>query len=36
MVVSITHDFKVRLRSYQLLAEVFGLRGGGAESPASR
>ena len=30
MVVSITHDFKARLRSYQLLSEVFGLRGGGA------
>ena len=29
MVVSITHDFKARLRSYQLLAEAFGL----ADSP---
>src|SRR5262245_16064418 len=25
MVVSITHDFKARLRSYQLLADAFGL-----------
>jgi alkanesulfonate monooxygenase SsuD/methylene tetrahydromethanopterin reductase-like flavin-dependent oxidoreductase (luciferase family) len=25
MVVTITHDFKARLRSYQLLAEAFGL-----------
>ena len=25
IVVTITHDFKARLRSYELLAEVFGL-----------
>jgi len=25
MVVSITHDFKARPRSYQLLADAFGL-----------
>jgi len=25
-IVTITHEFKARLRSYQLLAEVFGLR----------
>ena len=25
MIVTIAHDFKARLRSYQLLAEVFGL-----------
>jgi len=36
MVVTITHDFKARLHSYQLLAEVFGLIGSRAESPASR
>ena len=26
VIVSMTHDFKARLRSYELLAEVFGLR----------
>jgi hypothetical protein len=36
MVVTITHDFKARLRSYQLLAEVFGLTGSRAESPGSQ
>ena len=36
MVVTITHDFKARLGSYQLLAEVFGLHGLGAESRTSR
>jgi len=25
IVVTITHDFKARLRSYELLAEAFGL-----------
>ena len=35
MVVTITHDFKARLRSYQLLAEVFGLTGPRAKPPAS-
>jgi luciferase family oxidoreductase group 1 len=35
MVVTITHDFKARLRSYQLLAEVFGLAERGAGSAAS-
>jgi alkanesulfonate monooxygenase SsuD/methylene tetrahydromethanopterin reductase-like flavin-dependent oxidoreductase (luciferase family) len=30
VVVTITHDFKARLRSYELLAEVFGLDGQGA------
>jgi alkanesulfonate monooxygenase SsuD/methylene tetrahydromethanopterin reductase-like flavin-dependent oxidoreductase (luciferase family) len=25
VIVTITHDFKARLRSYQLLAEAFGL-----------
>jgi hypothetical protein len=28
IVVTITHDFKARLRSYQLLAEAFGLGAG--------
>ena len=28
VVVTITHDFKARLRSYQLLAEAFDLRDG--------
>jgi alkanesulfonate monooxygenase SsuD/methylene tetrahydromethanopterin reductase-like flavin-dependent oxidoreductase (luciferase family) len=27
IVVTITHDFKARLRSYELLAEAFGLPG---------
>ena len=36
MVVTITHDFKARLRSYQLLAEVFGLTESRAESPGSQ
>jgi len=27
VVVTITHDFKARIRSYELLADVFGLRG---------
>jgi alkanesulfonate monooxygenase SsuD/methylene tetrahydromethanopterin reductase-like flavin-dependent oxidoreductase (luciferase family) len=27
VVVTITHDFKARLRSYELLAEAFGLDG---------
>ena len=31
VIVTIAHDFKARLRSYQLLAEAFGL-----ESAASR
>ena len=35
MVVTIAHDFKARLRSYQLLAEVFGLTGPRAKPPAS-
>jgi hypothetical protein len=27
IVVTITHDFKARLRSYELLADAFGLTG---------
>jgi alkanesulfonate monooxygenase SsuD/methylene tetrahydromethanopterin reductase-like flavin-dependent oxidoreductase (luciferase family) len=27
VVVTITHDFKARVRSYERLAEAFGLRG---------
>jgi hypothetical protein len=27
IVVTITHDFKARMRSYELLAEAFGLDG---------
>jgi hypothetical protein len=30
VVVTITHSPKARLRSYELLAEVFGLQAGGA------
>jgi hypothetical protein len=26
VVVTITHDFKARVRSYELLADAFGLR----------
>ncbi|HEX4996177.1 MAG TPA: hypothetical protein VFX87_14430 [Methylomirabilota bacterium] len=29
VVVTITHDFKARLRSYELLAEAFDLTGAG-------
>src|SRR5262249_59014051 len=36
MVVTITHDFKARLRSYRLLALDFGLTGPRAGSPASQ
>jgi luciferase family oxidoreductase group 1 len=39
IVVTITHDFKARLRSYELLAEAFGLGVGGAaegEPPVTR
>jgi luciferase family oxidoreductase group 1 len=31
VVVTITHDFKARVRSYELLAEAFGLHKGSAE-----
>jgi len=29
VVLTITHDFKARLRSYELLAQAFGLPDGG-------
>jgi hypothetical protein len=31
VVVTITHDFKARLRSYELLADAFGLTTGKSE-----
>jgi alkanesulfonate monooxygenase SsuD/methylene tetrahydromethanopterin reductase-like flavin-dependent oxidoreductase (luciferase family) len=27
VIVTITHDFKARVRSYELLADAFGLKG---------
>ena len=33
IVVTITHDFKARMRSYELLAEAFDLPGDAEESP---
>jgi hypothetical protein len=35
MVVTITHDFKARLRSYELLAQAFGLARRDGPAPPS-
>jgi hypothetical protein len=36
VIVTITHDFKARLRSYELLAEAFGLDGAADGAPPAQ